>query len=420
MSPAIFSATMTVNRYCFLHSNIRFDDANTRQERISNDKFTAFRDIYECFNAKCSSALQPDEFIALDETLYACRNRMSFKQYNPKKTRKIWYPLQIIEWSKLPIYFLSVVYEGKPENEGEFYHPGIIPVVKHMVSSLMRSADLRGRNITMDRLYTSLELSEWLLEKKITTVGTIMSNKKGIPKEIKTTENREKNSYEVYWLKNNPKISLHSYVIESKSRGKTNVLVLSSMPAILGTTRDDGKNKPAIIKFYDFSKGGTDIVDQRISSSSVSTTSRRWTMSAFSYVLDTARINAQTIFSLNNDINPRKSNSLEFGWQLAMSLVKPHIMRRKKETLSKLTINKINCILLKEEEDIEDQNEPAEENTIEIKANFCKECLQNCYGPNYRIKKKSIYRIKTICTHCKSHICKNHMEITCKNCNKNR
>lgn len=33
---------------------------------------------------------------------------------------------------------------------------------------------------------------------------------------------------------------------------------------ILGVTKDDGKNKPAVFKLFDFAKGGTDIVDQRM------------------------------------------------------------------------------------------------------------------------------------------------------------
>ena len=57
-------------------------------------------------------------------------------------------------------------------------------------------------------------------------------------------------------------LNVTSYVVKTKSSGKSNVLVLSTRNPILGLTKDDGKSKPAIIKFYDFTKGGTDIVDQ--------------------------------------------------------------------------------------------------------------------------------------------------------------
>ena len=87
------------------------------------------------------------------------------------------------------------------------------------------------------------------------------------------------------------------------------------MPPLLGVTKYNEKNKPAIIKFYDFSKGGTDIIDQQMEMYTTNCKSKCWTMSAFSYILDTMRVNAQTIYSLNNNIQPRKLNLFEFGFQ---------------------------------------------------------------------------------------------------------
>ena len=45
--------------------------------------------------------------------------------------------------------------------------------------------DLKGRNISYDRLYTSITLANWLLERNITTVGTLKGNRKGVPEEVK-------------------------------------------------------------------------------------------------------------------------------------------------------------------------------------------------------------------------------------------
>ena len=59
-------------------------------------------------------------------------------------------------------------------------------------------------------------------------------------------------------------LALCSYHVKTKSKGKRNVLMLTTMRPMLGITRDGGK-KTALYKFYDFSKGGTDIVDQNIS-----------------------------------------------------------------------------------------------------------------------------------------------------------
>ena len=50
--------------------------------------------------------------------------------------------------------------------------------------------------------------------------------------------------------------------MRTKSIGRKNVLMLSTMIPIPRITKDDGESKLALIKFYDFMKGGTDIVDQ--------------------------------------------------------------------------------------------------------------------------------------------------------------
>ena len=53
----------------------------------------------------------------------------------------------------------------------------------------------KGTNISMDCHYTSIALAEWLYDKNITCIGTLNSNRKGLPKEIKETKGREKNSW---------------------------------------------------------------------------------------------------------------------------------------------------------------------------------------------------------------------------------
>ena len=113
---------------------------------------------------------------------------------------------------------------------------------------------MNGRNITTDNLYTSIPLANKLLERKMTLVGTMRHNRVGLPKEVKRLEGREHNSTQVWWEKDTQKITLTSYCVKTKSKGLKNIVVLSTMPPLLGVTKDDGKVKPAIIKFYDFSK----------------------------------------------------------------------------------------------------------------------------------------------------------------------
>ena len=146
---------------------------------------------------------------------------------------------------------------------------------------------------------TSLPLPDWLLAKDVTSVGTLVANWRGLPKEfIKTTE-REEFSYKVLWRKDEPYMSLHSYVVKRKSTGKRNVLLFSTVEPLLAVTRDDGKKTPQIYKVYDFTKGGTHIIDQRAQYYICKVKYNRWTIAVFSYILDNSRINASTVLALN-------------------------------------------------------------------------------------------------------------------------
>ena len=122
---------------------------------------------------------------------------------------------------------------------------------------------LKGRNITVNNLYGSITLAIKMLQRKMTLVSTMRHNRVGIPKEVKSMEGREPFTSEIWWEKEKQQITMTSYVVNTKSKGKKNVIVLSTMPPLLRITKDDGKNRPGLLKFYDFSKGGTDIVDQR-------------------------------------------------------------------------------------------------------------------------------------------------------------
>ena len=140
------------------------------------------------------------------------------------------------------------VYAGKPEGiPGQYYILVINPGVKSLICGLSAFVPLEGNNLTVDRLYTSLELLHWLLSQRITIVGTMMTNKKEIPVAVKSVSNRQHQSYKAYWNEDDPRITLHSYAVRKKSSGMKNVIIMSSFPAIPGVTKDDGHKKTSII-----------------------------------------------------------------------------------------------------------------------------------------------------------------------------
>ena len=68
-------------------------------------------------------------------------------------------------------------------------------------------------------------------------------------------------------------------------------------------------------------------------------------MVAFSYTLESARVNAQTILSMNRGTGLRTSDSFEFCWYLVKGLVHPQIESRSQNGLSSNIQMKMSFIL---------------------------------------------------------------------------
>ena len=92
-----------------------------------------------------------------------------------------------------------------------------------------------------------MTISEYLLDKGVTVVGTMHSDRVGIPKEMKETKSCKSPST-LYAYNTDIESVLVSYVIKTKP-GAKNVLVLSSMHRNALTTRYERK-KTHVITFY--------------------------------------------------------------------------------------------------------------------------------------------------------------------------
>ena len=145
----------------------------------------------------------------------------------------------------LDTYF-SLLYSGKPENPDQFYVLGTDEKTHY---NLSKDTSIRGRNISMDRYFTSIPLSEWLLDKNITFVGTLQKNHIGITAEIKDVKEREeKLTVFVYKTKNN-------LILDRQEEKQKDMALTTMSDDVLVLTKSD------VFTFYDKNKGGLDIVD---------------------------------------------------------------------------------------------------------------------------------------------------------------
>ena len=54
---------------------------------------------------------------------------------------------------------------------------------------------------------------------------------------------------------------------------------------------------------------------------------------------------ASTIFAMNNDLQPRNIKSVEFGFEIAMSLIRPHIEQPSLIGINSSVVRKIEIVL---------------------------------------------------------------------------
>ena len=97
------------------------------------------------------------------------------------------------------------------------------------------------------------------------------------------------------------------------------------------------------------------------------------------FILETTRVNAQTMLALHEKKDPRKTNSFEIGFDLVMSLVRPELERRPRFGLQKNIISKIN-LYVNQKDDDNNANNPG------LFPKLCRACSDDIAGPAYMQK----------------------------------
>ena len=162
--PPNFSVLMSRNDFQFTSKYLSFDNQDTRDNRCKNDRFAAFREVLEKFNAQflnCSAINdyfldavhdQKSNFILLVQHWWACQ---------------VWFTFEINSPACYQYTLIATPYIGKQvEERGEFYLQGTDGVVKNLVQKVEEALSVKGRNVLLDHLYTSFSLVHWLSWKK--------------------------------------------------------------------------------------------------------------------------------------------------------------------------------------------------------------------------------------------------------------
>ncbi|XP_045448241.1 piggyBac transposable element-derived protein 1-like [Melitaea cinxia] len=380
----IFRTVMSLNRYLFILSCLRFDEEHTREERKQTDRLALISEVFNKFIKNCISNYSCSEYVTVDEMLVPFRGRCLFRIYMKSKPAKYGLKIMCLCDAKTHYLFNAFIYSGKEKDLPA--NATLIPT--RNVMKLAEPIYGTNRNITGDNWFSSIELIDALMEKNLTYVGTIRKNKKEIPPQFLPHRNRVVLS-SLYGFQRNK--TLLSFV----PKKNVSVTLVSSMHHAPVTNPET--KKPEIIDFYNSTKGGVDALDQKCAAYSVNRRCQRWPTTIFCSMLNISGVNSHVLYSASN---PHKYISrYKFLEELGYSLVTPHVLdRRRISNLSRELKGMMDKFLREVGAEIpEDQPKQGPSQNKRPKKSRCHLCP--------RSKDSNTPRV---CSKCMKNVCRNH------------
>lgn len=386
--PKIFSAVMSRDRMREIMRFLRFDDKETREERLVCDKIAAVREMYEMVVRQFKNSYNPSESLTIDERISPFKGRVGFKVYMPNKPSK--YGIKLWMCCDAKNYYVTnfKIYSGKDgdkreKNQGENV---VLDLTSHLKS---------GHNITTDNFFTSIRLAMKLLERKnpMTLLGTLRCNRKYIPESIRSHSKEDEYSSRFAFTDD---LMIVSYI---PKRNKSVVLLSSSHPN--RSLIDDEKRKPEVILEYNATKFGVDKLDEMTKSTSCIRATRRWTVNIFYNILDMICYNSFISYQIAIDKN---MNRRDYLFSLSNTLCRFHATKR-------LNIPSLHPSIKMNIRKLLPPNFAQEISPPSVKLRKNEKC-DLCIGPNRKRKHADDY-----CVLCHQKVCRNHQQETrCINC----
>ena len=174
---------MSRNRFWSIWSNIHLVD-NSSVEKTHGQSFR-LKPLVDVFTHTFQEHYSPGQELSLDESMVKYKGRGRGKVKMPKKHTREGFKVWSCSSAKTGYLCTFQIYDGMPVDPvtGKKVHER--GLVKRVVHDLLASFTGLNHVVYMDNFYTSGELAEELAKDEIYTVGTIKSDAKGFPAQLK-------------------------------------------------------------------------------------------------------------------------------------------------------------------------------------------------------------------------------------------
>lgn len=273
-----------VLRYLHISDNSKY----VPRGQDGHDPLFKVAPIFHYLLAKFKLLYKPRANITVDEAICPFRGRVNFRVYMKNKPEKYGVKVECVCESLTGMVCNMEVYTAYGNNK-----------VDEVVCRLLQPFEGKNHRVFMDRHYSSPSLFKQLLEKGFYPVGTVMSNRKHLPKEFSTTK-----------LKKGEKITRVSNgnILATKWKDKRDVYTLSTIDddVMVNTTNaksayhDHERWKPRSVVTYNKSKAGVDKRDQMASYYPFQRKTLKWWKKVFFWLFQLGLVNAHKLYRLNN------------------------------------------------------------------------------------------------------------------------
>ena len=267
---------------------------------------------------KCLAHFDPYQNLSIDEAIIKYKGRLGIVQYMPLKPDKRGLKMWMLCTSQLGYTLNFELYSGK-NSHVERSSKGLgHDVVLHLTQCLKKS----GHNLYFDRFFTSVDLMIDLYKKGLVACGTVMPNRKKLPKELKTLKLKEDHAIICYQNVDFPNLLCTTWL----DKKQISMLSTNTKNDVAKVSRRKGAEKnlvpsPCCFEKYNKNMGGVDLADQRRKYFTASRKSSKWWIYLFSFIFDTVIDNAYIIYLTSNYPQPKNPHQLyDFKLRLTAEL----------------------------------------------------------------------------------------------------
>lgn len=309
-----FPRLLSLKRFRLLSRFLHFTDSSIPPP-AKNKKLHKIQPILDYLLNRFSEVYTPERDLAVDESLLLWKGRLSFMQFIRIKRARFGIKSFIVSESTSGYIYKIIVYVGSETNLNENPNHG---QMTNVVLTLLERSNLldKGYCVYTDNAYCSPELALALVARHTDLVGTVRTNRLGIPKEIID-----------FKLEKNEVISMcdtKGEIMMLKWQDKRTVLCLSTKhDTNFVLTKRKGKEAlvPSIVHDYNVCMGGVDRVDQMLSAYPLERKRQKvWYKKQFRHLVNIAIFNAHVVHKKSGG----KYKSLQFREALIESIVERH------------------------------------------------------------------------------------------------